>query len=158
MSAISFFVPGIPKPAGSKRAFALRKAGVLTGRVAVVDASKGSKDWKGDVKRFASEEYKGPLLDGPLKVTFTFYIGRPKGHFRKNGLSNSAPAYPTIRPDLLKYARAVEDACTGVIWSDDSQIVTEVLKKRYVRNLFQTPGVLFQTPGVMVEIEAEPPP
>lgn len=144
---ISFFVPGTPKPAGSKRAFALRKAGVLTGRVAVVDASKGSKDWKGDVKRFASEEYKGPLLDGPLKVTLTFYVARPQGHSGKKGLSASAPAYPVVRPDLLKYARAVEDALTGVIWSDDSQIVTELLRKRYAKAL--------TVPGVLVEAESE---
>jgi len=148
---ISFFVPGTPKPSGSKRAFALRKAGVLTGRVAVVDASKGSKDWKGDVKRFADEEYKGPLLDGPLKATFTFYLARPKGHFRKSGLSILAPAYPTARPDLLKLARAVEDALSGLVYADDSQIVTEVLRKRYVSGPVQAPGVL-------VEIELDPPP
>lgn len=42
-----------------------------------------------------------------------------------------APIAPIVRPDLLKLARAVEDALSGVLWKDDSQVVVEVLRKRY---------------------------
>jgi hypothetical protein len=40
-SALSFTVHGTPAPQGSKSAFAIRKAGVYTGRVAVVNDNKG---------------------------------------------------------------------------------------------------------------------
>jgi hypothetical protein len=36
-----------------------------------------------------------------------------------------------MRPDVLKLARAIEDAITGVIWVDDSQIIDEHLYKRW---------------------------
>ena len=32
---------------------------------------------------------------------------------------------------MLKLARAVEDAMSGVVYRDDAQVVTEVLRKRY---------------------------
>ena len=138
---ISFFVAGIPKPAGSKRGFFIPKLK----RVVITDACKGSKDWKTDVKHAAQECYGGELLAGPLEVTLTFHVERPTGHFRtgKNSvaLRDSAPQFPTTRPDVLKLARAVEDALTKIIWKDDSQIVTERLRKRYSAR-----------PGVQIDI------
>ena len=32
-------------------------------------------------------------------------------------------------PDVLKLARGVEDALTGIVWRDDAQIVNESLNK-----------------------------
>jgi hypothetical protein len=40
-------------------------------------------------------------------------------------------AKPTAKPDLLKLGRAVEDAMSGIIYRDDSQIVEEALLKHY---------------------------
>lgn len=130
MSAfVSFFVPGEPKTAGSKRAFMPRG----WSRPIIVDDCKKGKDWRGDVKRFAAEAFDGEaLLDGPLNVSLTFTMRRPKHHYRSNGqLKENAPALHTSKPDVLKMARAVEDALTGVIWKDDSQIAVECLTKRY---------------------------
>jgi Holliday junction resolvase RusA-like endonuclease len=62
-------------------------------------------------------------------LVLTFYTPRPAGHYGKRGLRPGAPTRPTTRPDVLKLARAVEDACTGIVWRDDSQIVDEVLSK-----------------------------
>jgi Holliday junction resolvase RusA-like endonuclease len=56
---------------------------------------------------------------------------RPRAHFGARGLRPAAPAWPTVRPDVLKLARAVEDALTGLVWRDDSQIVVELLTKQY---------------------------
>ena len=133
---IDFFVPGIPRPAGSKKAFALKSRGIYTGRVAVVDACKESRDWKTRVSREAATAFeRSALMEGPLQVSITFFVSRPKGHFRtgKNAdsIRDSAPKHPTTRPDVLKLARAVEDAITGVIWRDDSQIVDERIRKEY---------------------------
>lgn len=145
---ISFFVNGTPKPSGSKRGFALKKGGVFTGRVVITDDCKTSRDWKTDVKFAAQSAYSLPLLAGPLSVQFLFHLQRPKGHFRggrnSETVRDGAPAYPITRPDLLKLARAIEDACTGIIWVDDAQIVTEYLAKGYVTGAAKS--------GVYVEV------
>jgi Holliday junction resolvase RusA-like endonuclease len=130
---VTFVVYGNSQPAGSKRAFALRKGGVLTGRVAVSDDNPKSKDWKQQVAYAAREAYAGPLLAGPLKVSLKFYRVRPGGHFGKRGLNGKGLTMPspTTKPDVLKLARAVEDALTGVVWRDDAQIVDEQISKAW---------------------------
>lgn len=129
---IEFTVYGTPAPAGSKKGFPLRaKGGKIVG-VRLTDDSKRSKPWQAAVTAEAAEAMTGrELLRGPIEVSFRFYVRRPKGHFGKRGLRPSAPAYPTVKPDVLKLARAVEDALTGVVYSDDALIVDEQLAKRY---------------------------
>lgn len=145
---ISFFVQGIAKPAGSKRGFALKKGGVFTGRVVITDDCKTSRDWKTDVSYAAKQFYKGPPLKGPLSVQMIFQIKRPKGHFgtgrNAENLREGAPDHPTSIPDLIKLTRAVEDACTGILWEDDAQIVEHFLAKRY--------PVAASPPGVYVQV------
>lgn len=140
---LAFSVDGTPRPAGSKRAFVPRgkdgKPVMRNGRVltTVVDANPKSKDWKTDIS-LAAKQLRGdlPLLQGPLQVSFTFRLRRPKNHYRtgKNAalLKDDAPQFPICKPDALKLARAVEDALTGIVWVDDAQIVRESLWKVYV--------------------------
>ena len=130
MTPITFTVMGKSEPAGSKRAFNWRAKDGRSG-TSIVDANPKSRSWKTQVSEAAADSYSGELLDGPLSVEFTFEVPRPQGHFGKRGLLTSAPAHPTTRPDVLKLARAVEDACTGILWRDDSQIVRETLVKKY---------------------------
>lgn len=143
---LQFFVPGLAKPAGSKKAFAFKRRNGSIGASVVDDCAK-SRDWKAMVADVGAKHFKGSqLLGGPLRVTFTFVVTRPQLHIRKNGsVKPDAPGYPTKRPDVLKLARAAEDALTGVVWADDSQIVTETIMKRY--------GLL---PGVTIYIEDHP--
>jgi Holliday junction resolvase RusA-like endonuclease len=128
---ITFTVFGNSQPAGSKRAFALRKGGVLTGRVAVSDANPKSRDWKEQVASAAREAYRGELLTGPLQVILRFYRVRPNGHFGTKGLNKKGKESiaPTSKPDVLKLARGVEDALSNVIYRDDAQIVDERIQK-----------------------------
>lgn len=131
MAIVSFTVPGKAEPAGSKRAFVNKH----TGRASVTDANAKAKPWQAVVRSFASDAYSGDLLSGPLRLSLVFYVPRPDGHFgtgRNAGrLKQSARLHPTIKPDVLKLARAVEDALTGIVWRDDCQIVDEYLAKRY---------------------------
>jgi Holliday junction resolvase RusA-like endonuclease len=135
---IHFTVFGKAKPAGSKRAFALRRrdgSPVLrpngTQVVSITDACEASKDWKQQVSYAAREAYRGKLLEGPLKVTLRFYRSRPKGHFGAKGLNGKGRASiaPIAAPDVLKLSRAVEDALSKVVYRDDAQIVVEFLSK-----------------------------
>lgn len=128
---IQFFVAGIPKPAGSKRGFYIPKLK----RVVITDDCATSRDWKTDVKHEGQRQYSGELLDCPICLKLTFFVTRPKSHYRsgKNShlLRDGAPMRPTTKPDVLKLARGVEDALTGVIWKDDALIVDEWLLKEY---------------------------
>lgn len=128
---IRLVVMGAASPAGSKRAFVNKK----TGKAQVVDANKNSRPWKSIVAAEGAARYGGALLRGPLEVDIVFYRKRPKGHFgsgrNSDQIKESAPRYPTSKPDVLKLGRGVEDALTGIIWADDSQIVKEHLYKEY---------------------------
>jgi Holliday junction resolvase RusA-like endonuclease len=143
---IEFFVAGIAKPAGSKRGFFAKKLG----RVIITDANKNSKDWKTDVKIAAQSAYDGPLITEPISVTFQFFMPRPAGHYgtgkNESKLRASAPAFPKSKPDVLKLARGVEDALSGIIYKDDAQIVVEHLYKS-----FTSEGC---KPGVKITITA----
>lgn len=139
MTWVTFTVYGVAAPAGSKRGFYNPKAR----RVIVTDDSKRSRPWKAQVADAAAQAMnEGQLLDGPLLCDITFWIPRPKGHFgtgRNAGVVRaSAPPAPTVKPDLLKLARAIEDACAGVIYRDDAQITCEVLQKAYTTGQART--------------------
>ena len=133
--SISFFVPGRAIAAGSKRAFTRRGAGGHVIGVGVEDSSgKSGREWRAAIRLAAGEamaegDFPAKPLEGPLALRLEFYTPRPAGQWGKRGLRPSAPAFPTTRPDVLKLARAVEDACTGILWRDDSQIVDESLRK-----------------------------
>lgn len=133
MSApVSFTVHGVAAPAGSKKGFYNKKAG----RVIITDDSKRSRPWKAQISDAAAEAMNGAdLLDGPLLLELVFWVNRPKGHFgtgrNAETVKPGAPFAPTVKPDLLKLARAVEDALTGIVYRDDAQIACETLQKAY---------------------------
>lgn len=111
-------VYGRPAPQGSKR---------HVGRGVMVESSKAVKPWR--------EAVKHAVLDagcrhrrGPVEVHLTFYLPRPRSHYRTgrhaHELRPSAPPWPAVRPDLDKLARATCDALTdaGAV-ADDACIV-----------------------------------
>lgn len=128
MNIINFFVAGIPRPGGSKRAYVNR----FTGRAAVAETGKHTPAWRSDVKDAAAKAIGNrPLLDGPLKLTVRFVFPRPKKHFTKSGLRPDAPHYHTSAPDTTKCLRSLEDALKGVLWVDDSRVALQLADKRY---------------------------
>jgi Holliday junction resolvase RusA-like endonuclease len=140
---ITFFVPGLPKPAGSKKGFAIPdKKRPGKHRVIITDAAGvPGKAWRADCKGYARDAYDGPPLTGPILAEFVFTLPRPKGHYGtgKNGgkLKASAPIAHTIRPDTSKLIRAAEDSLSGIMWRDDAQIIRQTGVKEYG----ETPGV-----------------
>lgn len=127
MAEVTFTVYGQPQPAGSKTAGKTK-----SGKLFVRDSARGSAPWKRQVAQAAGEAMNGAgLLDGALELSVIFTVPRPKGHFGARGLRPSAPEHPTVRPDVTKLLRAVEDACTGVVWRDDAQVVAQHALKGY---------------------------
>lgn len=127
---IKFTVLGLPQTAGSKRSFPFRRPDGSLG-VRVTDDNPKGQSWRTQVIDSARQAYAGPLLDCPLQVRLAFVLPRPKGHYGAKGLRRSAPPFPVVKPDLIKLARAVEDALTGILWRDDARIVAEMLSKVY---------------------------
>ena len=137
MTALTFTAIGRPQPAGSKRAFPIRRGGVVTG-VATTEDNLKSRPWKDSVAAAAMDALpagRDELLTGPLELTIDFYLARHAGHYgsgrNREIVKASAPAWPTTRPDATKLTRAVEDALTGLVWRDDAQVVLQVVRKLY---------------------------
>jgi Holliday junction resolvase RusA-like endonuclease len=153
---IKLRVYGTPAPQGSKSAFAVRKAGAYTGRVAIVDDNKGPlKSWRQAVveegrARMGTDGMNLPAfrpMEGPLSVTIVFMLARPASHRTPKGaLRASAPARPAgQRMDLDKLARSTLDALTAAgVWTDDGQVADLNLSKVYA-----APG---EAPGAVIEI------
>lgn len=137
MTEIRFFCDGYPAPGGSKTGFAIKKDGVYTGRVAIIDAGgQRTKEWRQAVSAAAMIAMKQPdsvPLTGAIEVELLFHIQRPKSHYRSNGiqLKPNAPLHHVTRPDCLKLARSTEDAMTGKCYEDDAQIVKETIEKAF---------------------------
>ena len=99
----------------------------------VTTYSRQSKQEK-EVLSICQEQVK-EVLTGPLWVTITFYIRRPKGHYGtgKNAgvLKPNAPEYPTPRPDLDNYVKFYFDVLNEVAWEDDAQVCILSARKLY---------------------------
>ncbi len=124
-------------PGGSKRAFAIKKGGVYTGRTVVFDdAGQRNKDWRQACVLMAHEtDVSGPFR-GPLRVDFDFTMPRLKAHYHTSKtnaglLREGAPKWHTVKPDRTKLTRSTEDALKGIVWADDAQIVAGSTTKAY---------------------------
>lgn len=120
-----FFAYGHPRPQGSKRLVRLRN-----GRTAMIDASKGLKEWRNAVTR---EARKHCILqqDNDIYLRLLFLFSRPKSHFNKRGLKPNVPLRPR-NVDIDKLARAVCDALTGVAYHDDRQVCVLLAERQYI--------------------------
>lgn len=133
MRQISFTVPGIPAPGGSKKAFIPKG----WSRAIITDAAgEKNREWKAAVAFAAYEAMKSQgettLFSGPMEMEVIFYMPRTKAHFNSKGeLRGDAPLHHTNRPDVSKTTRSTEDAMTGVVWEDDSEVVQITARKLY---------------------------
>lgn len=59
-------------------------------------------------------KYKEEPLKGPLEVCVLLTLTKPKTAKRD---------FPSVRPDIDNFCKAVFDAANEVLWEDDSQIV-----------------------------------
>jgi Holliday junction resolvase RusA-like endonuclease len=130
VTCINFFVPGLPQPQGSKRGFVS-----ANGKVNMVESAAGVKPWRSDVKVFAAEAMRGPLITGPVFLHCDFVMKRPAS------TPKTRPTPPaTKKPDLDKLLRAIGDALKGTVYAEDSLIVELVGTKRIAEDGEQ-PGV-----------------
>lgn len=129
---VSFFVQGIPRPAGSRSYFGHAKSG----KAIMAPANKHQKSWQELIRMEAKRAWAGsPLLLGPVMLTSVFLFPRPDCHYRtgknRHLLRSTAPRFMLVKPDEDKLQRALRDALTGIVFKDDAQIVRCLSLKRY---------------------------
>ncbi len=136
---VRFEVPGEPQPQGNKTAYR------VGGKTVLVEGRRGParkrfKDWRAAVATAARAAAgdQAPSSDS-VRVRLTFRFQRPKSHLTKKGrLRKGKPVGKITRPDIDKLVRAILDACTGILWDDDSRVVAIETSKEWTRN---NPGV-----------------
>jgi crossover junction endodeoxyribonuclease RusA len=122
-----FTVVGVPEKQGSMRAFAGKNGRAFIRQGDSAKQRTKLEDWRHAVAeggRKALGDTPGPTEEGPVTVAVSFLLPKPK----------SAPKWkrwPTAKPDLDKLIRAVFDALTGVLFKDDSQVVSVTASKAY---------------------------
>jgi Holliday junction resolvase RusA-like endonuclease len=129
---ITFTVRGMPAPQGSKSYLGASKGGKPRFR----ESSPRVAPWRADVRQGAMTAMgDDAVLEDGVAIELAFRWPRPKGHYgtgsRAAVLRAGAPELPIGMPDLDKLARAILDALTGVVWTDDAQVVDLTLSKRY---------------------------
>lgn len=123
---IKITVNGKPAPQGNHR---VNKSGHT------YEANKAVAPWREAIRAETQREAAVPI-PGPVAVTITFRLTRPKSHYRtgRNAhlVKDGAPRYPDGKPDADKLARAILDGLTagGAFW-DDGQVVDLIACKRY---------------------------
>lgn len=144
---VEFEVVGIPAPKGSARAMVRNGKAIYVPGGSAVGAAK-LRSWASEVALQAAQAMAGrpPIVDTPLSVHIEFFFPRPKAHFDKRGVKDSAPYWAVTRPDLDKVIRATWDAMAGIVFDDDSRIVTMSADKRYCDE--------GDTPGAEISVRA----
>lgn len=129
-----FFISTIPT------AQARPKFTTIAGHPKAYDPAK-SRGYKLDVKYQVMDRHP-QKMSGPLAMTIKFNMPRLKSHYGKKGLKTNAPKYHEVKPDTSNLLKAVEDALTGVLWHDDSQLSIVVATKQYS-----------EVPGIWISVE-----
>ena len=118
MSSCRVVIPFTPKPKASVR--------MSRGR-AYNPSARGMKQVAEHVKKQLQSK-PIPLLKGPLFVVVHFVMPAPLGlSERKRQVQNCLPH--TKRPDGDNLEKYLNDALTGIVWSDDAQI-TWILRSK----------------------------
>ena len=115
---ITFTVPGVPQVQGNHRIS-------RTGHT--YDANKKLAPWRHKVAlvaRQAMNRQRMAPMDGPVHLDIEFAMPRTKA------MKTDPPPPMTQRPDSSKLQRAIEDALTGIVYQDDSQITHLTVHKR----------------------------
>lgn len=107
--------------------------------------SNGVAEFKASVRQAFEAVASTPPIDGPVRLTLTFVMPRPKGMYWK---SKPMPRLRHVaRPDLDNLEKGVKDALKGLAWHDDSQ-VCEVAKTKWIAAGDERPHVVIEIAAI----------
>lgn len=122
--AWSLDVPGRPRSKGNS------KRVVRRGRFSRIIPSAAAVEGEASARSVIAAHAPATPLVGPLRVDVTFWFTIPPS--RTKGKNRVVPGQPCLlhvdRGNLLKL---IEDAANGLVWVDDSQIVSGNVEKRW---------------------------
>lgn len=127
---LEFTVEGVAATKGSGRALISKS----TGRAIFKPDNPRTKSWQKTVATAAmiAQRLQGHaqmFTAGPVLVAMVFYLPRPQALLSRK---TAAIAIPHVKkPDVDKAARAICDALTKTVWTDDSQVTDLIARKRY---------------------------
>lgn len=128
MPMIEFEIPGEPVAQGRPRFNSYTKS---------AHDPKKSRDYKKLVSTYANMAKPTETLKAALNVHIDIFKTPPKSisGIKKNrtALENET-LRPITKPDVDNYAKGIKDACNGIIWNDDSQVVELTVRKFYSLN------------------------
>lgn len=130
---------GVAKGKGSVTAFIPKRGdGSMVTRgdgspmvVKTDDSGKAGREWRESIAGAVAAEmnrtgFRTVPPRVPVVIEMVFFRVRAASHFGtgRNSLvlKGSAPALPSVKPDVDKLARGVLDALKGVAWHDDGQV------------------------------------
>lgn len=125
---IEFEVPGEPVAQGRPR---------FNSRTKTAHDPLKSRNYKKLVSMYARRSKPPDLLMGPLTVQIDIFKTPPKSISsvkKKQAALQNETLRPTTKPDVDNYAKGVKDACNGILWRDDSQVVELFVRKFYSLN------------------------
>ena len=131
---LEVFVPGTPIQQGSMKAFPIRHSNGTLGVSMVHNKGNLLTAWRERIRVALIEKYPeqldGSQTDGgyfkqyvPVVLEVTFYLAKPKSNKLKEPSNKKA--------DLDKLVRAVNDALSGLVFYDDSQVVKILASKEW---------------------------
>lgn len=130
------FVPGVPAPQGSAKAY------VVKGRAHITSDNPHTMPWRATVAAHV-RSHVGPTIPhptGPVALGMVFVMPRRKAEPKR-----VTPPH-TRKPDCDKLQRATLDALTGVLYADDSQVDTIGAHKR-TAGVGEAPGLWLEWSG-----------
>jgi Holliday junction resolvase RusA-like endonuclease len=132
MTTIRFEIPGDPVAKGRPRAT------TIGGKARMYTPAKTER-YESRVAVFAQQAMAGRApLDEALCVRICAIVAVPASWSQKKRTAALAgEVFPVSRPDADNIAKAVTDGANGILWVDDSRIVSLTVSKAYGA----TPGV-----------------
>lgn len=135
------FIPGTPIPQGSSKAF------VVKGKPVITSDNGNLKPWRADVAATV-RSVVGPTIaypTGPAALRMMFLMPRRAAEPKR-----VTPPH-TRKPDLDKLVRAVCDAITGIVVTDDAQFARIDAEKRTAW-IGQQPGLILAWTAIEGEV------
>jgi len=125
-SPVVVTIPGAPVGKGRPR-FARR------GNFVHTFTPEKTANYESLVRLAAQEAMQGRApMDCALDVALDLIVTPPASWSNKKHMAAIAGQIaPTTKPDLDNTAKGIFDACNGVVWLDDKQIVDARISKRY---------------------------
>lgn len=122
---VEFIIPG--EPVAKARARVTRN-GAFT--------PKKSAGYEKLVKDYASLAMRGkPHVESAIIAYVYIFMPIPKSWSKKKkALAENVKIYPTKKPDIDNILKSVFDACNGIVYADDSQIVMISAIQQYSEN------------------------